>query len=773
MVRRLYLRIYDHRFWRSPAPLWLLGVLALGAFAALPGIRVDLSFRPLFADDPREEQATREFEAVFGQASGAYVGAIVEHPDVLSAAFVRDLALASAAVDSIPGVVEVISLPRLAIPAWTRSGARGELVLPQEILHGSDDALLDARLAELAEAPGIRGHLVSEDGRSALLLARFGLPLDDLEGRREVIHDFRGVLSERLGGTARLRFVGVSVVEAAYARIVLESLARSFLLTTVSLLLVLWLVFRRAAAVAAVMTGVGLAVPATLGILTLLGQDLTMVNSMVPVMILVIGVADGIHMVQAFATRVRGGEEQGSAVRSMFGEMALPCLLTTVTTALGFLALRVAEITAIRDFGGNVAIGVVVAYGFNLVVIPAMLRAIPAGRLVAPVREGRRSAWWSRATVDLVTKRPGSIAGVAVIATVLAAAAVPRLHIDQRFNEEVEASHPVRADQAMLEREFGGFLGPDVSIDRADGSTLLDPESRRRLLAYVEEIRRIPGVLRVETFLNLLPADLSEDAAAAGLAELRSDPLLRQRVRELVDAGGMRAAVMIRTEDLGTLRAHELGDRLERLAAAHMGAEYRVRLVGQWWLAQRGMDHITRDMLASFSTSCLLILPLLALALRRVRLVVVAVLPNVLPMLFALAFMSWTGISLRIGTAMILAIALGIAIDDTIHFLVRLREESSRHDDPREAVRAAIAGVGGALVYTTIVLVLGFLSMLSNDLLAIRDMGMVAAATLTIALLADLILAPALFLLASPRTLLARAGTPLSIDRPRPAADLP
>lgn len=774
MIQRLYLRLFDRLAARPALPFAALTLLSLTGLAALPGIRLDLSFRPLFADSRLEAEATREFESVFGQASGAYIGATIQRPDILSPGFLEELEELSRAVESLPGVTEVVSLPRLAMPMWSDSGAHGERVMPLGWLQVAEPHVVEARLSALARDPRVRRVLLSEDGDRTLLLARLGLPLSDLEGRRAVISDFREVVAERLGTGAGVGFVGVSVVEAAYARIVLESLARSFGLTTLALLGVLWLVFRRVAAVAAVMTGVALAIPVSIGIMTALGQNLTMVNSMVPVMILVIGVADGIHMLQAFALRIGRGEAQRAAVRGMFEEMALPCLLTTATTAVGFLALRMAEITAIRDFGLNVAVGVVIAYLFNLVVIPSLLTVVPATRLVRPARASAWSRRWSEATVGVVVARPASIAVAAMALTAAAAAALPGLTIDQRFNEEVAATHPIRADQAVLEREFSGFLGPDVSIVRTDGSTLLNEWSLQSLAAYVGEARAIPGVLRVESVLDLLPEGVSIETAASGLMQLRADPLLGSRVSELLDASGTRMAVMVRTEDVGTRRALELGRRLESLAEAHLGDEHRARLVGQWWLAQRGMDHIVTDMLTSFTTSCLLILPLLALALRRVRLVVIAVLPNILPMLFALAFMSWTGITLRIGTAMILAIALGIAIDDTIHMLARLKHEGERQEGPEAAVGAAIRGVGGALTYTTLVLVLGFLSMLSNDLIAIREMGLVAAATLSVALLADLYVAPALFLLAHRRVhATAPSPAPPVATGSLPAADLP
>jgi predicted RND superfamily exporter protein len=141
-----------------------------------------------------------------------------------------------------------------------------------------------------------------------------------------------------------------------------------------------------------------------------------------------------------------------------------------------------------------------------------------------------------------------------------------------------------------------------------------------------------------------------------------------------------------------------------------------------------------------------LILPILGLALSDVRLFLASVVPNLLPTAFALAFAVWMDIPLRIGTAIVMAIALGIAVDDTIHLMMRLKSLTKNGLAPAAAVAAVIGHTGVAILYTSFVLVIGFLTMLSNDLLAIRDMGVVAAATLFVAFLSDAYLAPAVYL---------------------------
>jgi predicted RND superfamily exporter protein len=248
-------------------------------------------------------------------------------------------------------------------------------------------------------------------------------------------------------------------------------------------------------------------------------------------------------------------------------------------------------------------------------------------------------------------------------------------------------------------------------------------------------------VRSTRTFLDYLP----EASDGERLLAWRADSPMALQLRELVDAEGRRASLIVRTADMGTTRARAFHDWLLATAARELGPEYRVDVVGQWWLAQEGMSHILDDLFRSLLSSGLVILPLMWLLLRDRALFLASLLPNVLPVLAALCFMALAGISLRIGTAMILAGSLGIAFDDSIHFMLRLKREARGAGTPLQAVGTTIAHTGKAVALTTLVLLAGFLSMCFSELHAIRDMGIVSMVAFVAGFLADLYLAPAVF----------------------------
>ncbi|MEE8306442.1 MAG: MMPL family transporter [Gammaproteobacteria bacterium] len=709
-------------------PLFIVAAVVAVLAVSLPGLlllKFDMSFRPLFAGTQQDLAATASFEAEFGQVSGAYLVAILETPDPTSAAFLQALKELGDRVARLEGVASVRSLAHMQRPVWSAGRIQLQPVSPA------------------AQVPTDDSRLLAENGRRTLLLARVDIPLSDLNGRALLIEQYKTLVNDGLPTGSSARFTGVSVVEDAYAKLVLRNVLIGVTVTMLALAAILWLFFGRLSSVLACLAGVCLATPATLGLMGILGHPMTIINSMVPTMVMIIGVADAIHMHESYLEHLGRGLAPTPAMEGMLARMTLPCLTTSLTTVAGMLALLTAQVAAIRDFGVNAAMGLILVSLLNLLVVPQLLmrlRRAQQGTGWLNIGLGRLIALAAQRSIS----NPGLVLTIALLALVPLVWWAPSIELDQRFNEELPREHPVRANQALLEQEFDGLLGPELSIHRADGGIVVDGEALQRIAGLLGLIRADERVLSVRSLWDFIPVDADAVRVPEALITLRRNAALPE-LKDLLSADSRGTALVVRTTDMGSKRAAEFSAWLQQIAANTLGDDYRIELVGQWWLAQQGMQQIVADMLRSFLTALLLVLPLLGLVLRRWRLFLLSLLPNLIPTVVALGFMALAGINLRIGTAMILAIALGIAVDDTIHFLIRLRNAVGQMN-PADAVRDSLNHTGKAIVLTTLVLVVGFLTMLSNELVAIRDMGMVAAVTILAALVADLIVTPALYL---------------------------
>jgi len=750
MVNSRFARVYDALVrHRRPVLAVLSALVGLGLLAATQ-LHVDVSFQPFFAKDRAAAERTEQFEARFGQRSGEYLVAIVGHDDVLAPSFLRSLRGITDEVARIPHVAEATSLSTARTLRLAADGSPQvvPLVAP-EALTGSHQELAPAARAALLARPDVRGQLVARDGKSAVVLARVELPLSDLKGRSPVIDRFEHAVEAGAPAGSSVRVTGVSVVEREYGALVLRNLVTSVLLASTVMLLVLWARYRRVAAVVTVMSGVWAALPVTLGAFWLLDLDLTAINSTVLTIVLVIGVTQGIHLQEEFYRQREHGHSGDAAAQRMFARLAVPVAATSLTTLLGFLSLRTASISAIRDFAVASSIGIVIVYCTQNLLVPVLLRRLQAGPSHARMAgRARVTTAILRLVERVTTRRPAAVVAVGLVAFLgFAAWGLPRLTVDQRFNQEVAPSQPVRANQALLEEQYSGFLGPELWVRPVGGVAVTSARTLEELRAFTERLRGLPEVLHVEAATDLLPPGVAGPDAEAFLARLRQDEGSRQRVDGLISPDATDAGVLVRTTDMGTARAGSFASDVQALAKASFHDDARVDVVGQWWLAQIGMRHLLADTLTSVTTALVTILPVMFVVLRRWRLIAMSILPAVVPVVGALAVMGTFGIPLRVGTAMILAIALGLVDDDTIHFLYQLREAERSGVAPQQAVRGLLRRTAQAGLFSSLVLVAGFAAMAVSDFYAIRDMAIVAAATMLIAVTADLVFDPAQFLL--------------------------
>lgn len=699
----VYGRLFDQLWSRGWWPQVAILLLSSAASVVASGIRLDMSFRPLFVADGVIAAQTEDVEKEFGQISGAWIAAIVVGNDWETPPGLALIEKISERVGRVGHIVEVVSISR-----------------PQR--------------SESQPSPVDR--LITDDGRTTLLMARLDLPLADLAGRRPVVATFREAVERELPSGVSAHFTGISVVEDVYADEVLKYLFVGVALTVSGVALMIWLLWGRLERVVVAMAGTSCATAGVLASMAAMDQHITFVSSMVPTVVMVIGVADAIHMISCFDDHRRSGRMPRVAARLMVQEMAIPCLMTTLTTMGGLLALQAAGLPAIREFGVAAIIGVALAYLANQILVPALLgRREP--RIKMPAASGVRLARrWSFLIGRQAIRYPISSVGIAIVLIAGAVAGLGQLRFDQRFNEELGPSHPVAAAQRLFETHFGGLLGPELLIYRGDGGSLLGPESLDALRAFSATVSRDSRVLSVRSV-----ADGRQDGGDATGA--LNGLLTGQGLPALVSADGRRAVVVVRVADLGTDGAIAFVDRLRDIAAETLGSDTEVRVVGQWWLAQLGMAGLIEDLVSSFTWAFLLITPLILIGLRHGGLALAALLPNLMPLVVAMGFMAWAGISVRIGTAMVLAIALGIAVDDSLHMLTRYRHESLRRGQTDHVLARTLRHTGPALMATTAVMAIGFLSMLSSGLVAIRDMGLVATVTLLTALFADLVLLPA------------------------------
>ncbi|MGZ0164613.1 MAG: efflux RND transporter permease subunit [Planctomycetales bacterium] len=626
--------------------------------------------------------------------------------------------------------------------------------LPQVTLFGSSP-LLPEQVDTLEEAqavgevvanhPLVDGQLLSADGRTMLI----GL----MDSDRQVVETVRERAGKVLGAVGiRLRITGHRPLWRAHSDAFKRDHEKIVLIAAAIVVVLALIIFRGLPAIIVSCSGPAVGVFWTLGWLELLGQaNNDLAKIILPVMILMVGFTDGVHLVVHIRQqRLKNADAAASvksrqiqAAASAIEHVGAACLLTSLTTAIGFGSLLLAESEIIQGFGRACAIGVLIAFVAAVLVIPVMSsswigRRIHVGTERDLVQRGMRKLDW---LIDFVIRRSRLVALAGVLITGWLATMSLSLEPDDRISDRTP--HASEAYQAMqhVDASLGGIRPMRIVVNWGDdvsNETIWQVVSE--IEAALESEPDISRPLSIRHALSLAPG--VEGPAKLGLASLLPADLSRQFWRPDIN----QAQVIARVQDLGMAHYRPILDRVERefakLTIAHPGVQ--IELTGEAIVDSQAVQQVVKELFYSLAMAAVIIFVVITISVRSIRFGLLSVIPNIFPLVATGAMRACIDTSLDIASACSFAICLGIAVDDTIHFLMRFRHEREQGHDVETSIRRTFVTVGSALVMTTVVMVAGIGSVMTSELQTHFLFASMACATIGSALLGDLIILPAL-----------------------------
>lgn len=509
----------------------------------------------------------------------------------------------------------------------------------------------------------------------------------------------------------------------------------------------------------AVMSVITLASVAALGLAGWLGIQLNPASGNAPVVILTLAVADSIHILVTFFQRLREGADRHAAIRAAMGINFRPVTLTSVTTAIGFLTMNFSDAPPFHDLGNIVAMGVLIAWLLSVTLLPALMQLLPlrqrTGGGFSRLRYDRFAGWIVRRRRPLLL---ACLLGVAALSTGLL-----RIELDDDFIDYLDTSFQARRDADFISTYLTGFDTIDYSIPADGPQGINDPAYLHALDEFARWLKRQPGVVQVSTLtdtLKQLNMNMHGDDPAwyrlPGRRDLAAQYLLLYEMslpygldlnnRINVDKSATRFSVITRDKTSQQLRA------LDRQAQAWLADNAPDYMLARGTGLSIMFAHISEINIKTMLSASLLALALISLLLigvfRSVRIGLISLLPNLLPAFTAFGIWGMTVGQVGLAAAVIVALTLGIVVDDTIHFIsnyLRARQENAA--TPAEAVRQAFNHVGTALWTTTLVLAVGFAVLIQSGYKVSAEMGMLTVLTISIALVLDFLLLPALLVM--------------------------
>jgi len=764
----------------------LMVTAALGAYAV--HIRIESSLDTVLPSGDPEVAYYEDVRATFGSDDVAVIG--VQARDLFATATLEKIARVTDAISRLPGVERVLSITNATDPAT--DVFEPPLLLPS---IPPPPGAIDALKRKLAGTPIYGKNLVADDFQGAAINIFFKnltdaqyLDLGVDEKIRQVLEDARGSFF----------FTGASHIKQAAVAMMRRDLLRFTPIAFALIVLVLWLSFWTVRGVLLPITSVLLAVVWTLGIMVLMGKSITLGTFILPPLLTVVGSSYGIHVMARYYEQVNAGAPAAALVMRAFQRVWLPLVVSAGTMVIGFGSLMVNRITAVWDLGLFSVVGVLCLTVTSLTLIPAALQLLGVEPRYA--RSGKVTPRITRLLTTVAERAYASRRAILRVSLVvgLAALAETRLiQVDSDFLSYFDPSSEVRRDNEVINREVVSSNPFYLVIDGAEPGVLRHWEVLKLIKELQTYLLTLPGVtssVSLVDYLEVVQSGLNK----AGEADFTVDehgkmvPLEKRKTfwedpaslgalldlvstspntfKSVVTQDFRRGNILVRTNLSGSKQIEDTLASIRGYAAAHFPAELRVHPTGSLVLLTGTTSDIVGGQIQSLSLALGVIFVVMALMFLSLRMGFLAILPNVLPIVIFFGVMGALGIYLNLGTSLIAAIALGIAVDSTIHYMARLNLELQGETDQSAAMVRTLCAVGPPIIFTTVALFFGFLVFAFSSFVPIQNFGILTGVTMVTALATNLVLLPALLATSKVITLWDAVGIKLGKD---PAHTIP
>jgi len=749
-------RLISHHPWLVLCGVFLVTVLAAAPLVDLPNqrlrIAVDMSTNRLLPQDQEGRAFYDYVRKAFGSDETMVVALSAD--DVFTHDVLSRISRIAERLARVEGVHHVVAITNVAN---VRGNEDGIDIRPFVKDIPTDPAALAALKAEALGNPIYAGNLVSKDARTAAIVVEF-LDFKDSDFIDKGIDDQIDTIAREEAGPVEVYVTGGPHLKVAQIRYQLGDLRVSLPLMIAALAVVLGLSFRTLRGVVLPLVAVIVALVWTLGFEAWLGNELTITTLLVPPMLMILGVAYSVHVISEYYDIMREDRTatSGHVVERSLEGVFLAAVLTAGTTAAGFLSEVLTPIEAIQDFGYMAVVGVIFTFLVSLTLTPALLAILPRPRRLASTEEVTEDSLFGRvmlrlAEFNLRNKRAvfwfwGAVSALSILAAT-------QLTVGNESLRFLPEQARPRLDFDAVNQKLNGANAFQVVVQADDPATFKQPDNLRALESlqqWLGEQKEIGGSTGLVDFVKLLNRAFHENDPAH-LAVPETDRLTGQllflgasdELEGYVDARYQLTNIQVRTTVYDTELVIALVKRIEA-RLTQLPPHLHGKVTGNSILMTQVVDNLIWGQVQSIIGALVMIYALLCVMFLSLRMGIVALIPNVIPVAVYFGALGLTGITLNFATSIIAPMALGVAIDDTIHYFARFNTEAKRLADERQATINVLRIVGRPVLYSTFSLCVGFLMFSYSDLLSYRQVGGMAAFTLGFSLLVEMTLTPAL-----------------------------
>ena len=706
----------------------------------IPSLKIDFSIEHLFSKNDPAVERYFSFRDSFGREDNV-ITIIYEPDDGLRKELFVELEGLVYDIEDLPevkNVLSIFSLSDLDENAWI-----GDLYDEDETW---DKNSVLKKLKYIQSDPSIGSRVLSKDLEYGAIIITLSDQANNHKDRTNLMDRIKGLTVET---SPEWTYSGVSVLRTEYVRYMLRD--NFIFLPPIALILITMLsyIFRSWVFVLLPMITVLTTVLWLLGFMGLVGLEINIMTYVVPTLLFIIGVSDAIHIQARF--RENMAKDNSNPKESMLitmMQMSKVIFLTSLTTAIGFIALTTTSINIVQEFGLEIALGVMIAWFISILVVPSGIMLFRA------FDDKNRSTfspllYW---LADTIPRRPWLFITIPLIISFTMIYKIKDVSTDASLMDDLRPKNKLYQDLKFTEKYFGGVLPFEVliSIDPSNNKKIIEPE----IFPYIDKVESLlrsemeeSRFFSLSTFLRSVKRIRGDDVEAIYSQEMIERIIEEQSKQDLKlvsnDKKMTRVTGLIENKTSSEMK--KIYNKLDSLSNS-FPPYLSIECTGTTVVALRTNDYLVQSLVNSLGLALFFISIVMAVMFKARSILFASLVTNLIPIFTILGIIAWFGVSIRPPTAMTFAVALGIAVDDSLHFLLRYRKELRQGMNRVEAIKSTIINTGSALMITTTILVSGFSILLFSAFLPTYQFGLLSASMIGVALLCDITLLPALCL---------------------------
>lgn len=749
------------RRYRLVTALSLL--LVLVAAAGVARLTFNADFRAYFSDDNPQLLAFEALEDDFNKRDSLVMLIEVHDGTVFSAPvlnLVRDLTNLGWTLPWSRRVDSLASFQHLSADA---DGITARTLIDND-LQLDADSVASIRNISLSEQT-LRRLLVAENETVTAISIALQLPDNDPNATRELVQRARSevaALAEPYADKLTVHLFGTSIINLALEEAVARDMSMLIPLSTLLIYVLVFVMLRSASALLIVFSAITFSTALVFGLFGWLNVPLSPAIGIVPSMIMVIAVADSVHLLVTFQHQLAAGQQRIAAMQEALRINFAPMLITSITTAIGLLCLNFSEAPPYRALGNMGAAGAIAAFILTITLVPALLCWLPPGRGAQSGRGASRLFAPMERLADFVIRRRHAVLLAALASVIILLPGVSQNSLSERWHEYYDESFAVRRALDVQDANLNGVNFIEYRIGSTSEQGVNAPQFLQQLATLHEWLSGHPAIVQVDGILprlqkvhRLLEIGAEQPTALPETAERAAQNMLLYEmslplglgIEEYISADRQSTRMTVSLARTDSSALIELDEQIRRWADENAPALRIDEGTGLDMVFAHISERNMASLLQGTVLALILISALLMFILRSVRIGLLSLVPNLIPILAAYGIWGYTVGRIDLGLSVIACMALGLVVDDTVHFLSkyqRARREQGMLAE--QAVRYAFSTVGVAMLVTTVVLTLGFAILMFSPFSPSWGMGALLSTSIALALIYDFLLLPPLLI---------------------------